>query len=171
VYTHRLKAAHTPDDTVPAAPPRRGPPACAACRRPCSFTGFYSAQQPAASGTRPAAQPASTRASKSLVPNGHPFLFESSWVSQNDLLHLKLSTGPRRDSTVTQGCGSGSGLDPYSIGLVDPDPDPYSEFGSGSGSRRAKMTNKSRKKFVKVHVLKCWMASFSSITWTYFMEA
>jgi hypothetical protein len=35
-----------------------------------------------------------------------------------------------------QGCGSGSGsvLDPYSIGSVDPDP----EYGSGSGSRRAK---------------------------------
>jgi hypothetical protein len=34
----------------------------------------------------------------------------------------------------------GSGLDPYSIGSVDPDPD--SE--SGSGSRRAKITHKSR---------------------------
>jgi hypothetical protein len=45
-----------------------------------------------------------------------------------------------------QGCGSGSGsvLDPYSIGSLDPDPDPYSEYGSGSGSRRAKMTQKSR---------------------------
>jgi hypothetical protein len=31
--------------------------------------------------------------------------------------------------------------------------------GSGSGSRRAKITHKSRKKF---HVLKCWMASFES---------
>jgi hypothetical protein len=43
-----------------------------------------------------------------------------------------------------QGCGSGPGsvLDPYSIGSVDPDP--YSEYGSGSGSRRAKMTQKSR---------------------------
>ena len=39
-------------------------------------------------------------------------------------------------------------------------PDPYSE--SGSGSRRAKMTHKSRKIFFKVHVLKCWMASFES---------
>ncbi len=48
--------------------------------------------------------------------------------------------------------------DPYSIGSVDPDP--YSE--SGSGSKRAKMTHKSRKKLVKVHVLKCWMASFES---------
>jgi hypothetical protein len=33
---------------------------------------------------------------------------------------------------------------------------------SGSGSRRAKMTHKSKQKFVKVHVLKCWMASFES---------
>jgi hypothetical protein len=36
--------------------------------------------------------------------------------------------------------GSGSVLDPYSVGSVDPDP--FSE--SGSGSRRAKMTHKSR---------------------------
>ncbi len=47
------------------------------------------------------------------------------------------------------GCGSGSvsgsGLDPDSIGSVDPDP--YSE--SGSGSRRAKMTHKSRNFFEK----------------------
>jgi hypothetical protein len=41
--------------------------------------------------------------------------------------------------------------DPDSIGSVDPDLDPESGF--GSGSRRAKMTHKSRKKFVKVHVL------------------
>jgi hypothetical protein len=54
-----------------------------------------------------------------------------------------------------QGCGSGSGLDPDSIGSVDPDPDP-----AGSGSRWAKMTHKSRQKLVKVHFLKCWMASF-----------
>jgi hypothetical protein len=33
---------------------------------------------------------------------------------------------------------------------------------SGSGSRRPKITHKSRKKLVKVHVLKCWMASFES---------
>jgi hypothetical protein len=58
--------------------------------------------------------------------------------------------------------GSGSGLDPYSIGSVDPDPDPSSESESGSGSRRAIMTHKSRKKLVKVHILKCWMASFES---------
>jgi hypothetical protein len=63
-----------------------------------------------------------------------------------------------------QGCGSGSGsgLVPYSIGSVDPDPVPYSKSGSGSGSRRVKMTHISRQKFVKVHVLKCWMASFES---------
>ncbi len=48
-------------------------------------------------------------------------------------------------TTTHQGFRSGSGLDPYSIGPVDPDPDPYSESGSGSGSRRAKMTHKSRK--------------------------
>ncbi len=43
---------------------------------------------------------------------------------------------------LIQGCGSGSesvsGLNPDSIGSVDPDPD--------SESRRAKMTHKSRKK-------------------------
>jgi hypothetical protein len=38
---------------------------------------------------------------------------------------------------------SGSGLDPDSIGSVDPD----SESGSVSGSRRAKMTHKSRNFF------------------------
>jgi hypothetical protein len=68
-----------------------------------------------------------------------------------------------------QGCGSGSGsgLDLDSIGSVDPD----SESGSGSGSRRAKMTHKSRQKFVKVHVLKCWMASFVKfVNFNKFME-
>jgi hypothetical protein len=49
-------------------------------------------------------------------------------------------------------------LDPDSIGSVDPDLD--SE--SGSESRRAKMNHKSRQKFVKVHVLKCWMTCFES---------
>jgi hypothetical protein len=44
---------------------------------------------------------------------------------------------------LVQGCGSGSGLDPDSIGSLDPDPD--LESGSGSGSRRANMTHKSRK--------------------------
>jgi hypothetical protein len=54
--------------------------------------------------------------------------------------------------------GSGSVLDPYSIGSVDPDPDP--ESGPDPGGR--KMTHKSRKNLVKVHVFKCWMASFVS---------
>jgi len=46
-----------------------------------------------------------------------------------------------------QGCGPGSGfqLDPDSIGSVDSYP--YTEFGSRSGSRRAKMTHKSRNFF------------------------
>ncbi len=47
--------------------------------------------------------------------------------------------------------------DSDSIGSVDPD----SESVSGSGSRRAKITHKSRN-FFKVHVLKCWMASFEA---------
>jgi hypothetical protein len=37
-------------------------------------------------------------------------------------------------------------LDPDSSGSMDPDPDSYSETESRSGSRRAKMTHKSRKK-------------------------
>ena len=58
--------------------------------------------------------------------------------------------------------------DPYSIGSVDPDP--YSE--SGSGSRRAKMTHKSRKNscFEVLDALFCELET-SSVTWTYFMEA
>jgi hypothetical protein len=55
-----------------------------------------------------------------------------------------------------QGFGSGSRLDPNLIGPLDPDPE------SGSGSRRAKMTHKVENFFLKVHVLKCWMASFES---------
>jgi hypothetical protein len=57
-----------------------------------------------------------------------------------------------------QGCGSGSELDSDFIGSVDPDLD--SE--SGSGSRRARMTHRSRKILKKVHGLKCWMFSFES---------
>jgi hypothetical protein len=62
--------------------------------------------------------------------------------------------------------GSGSGLNPYSIGPVDPDP--YSE----SGSRRAKMTHKRRKNscFEVLDGLFCELQA-SSVTWTYFMEA
>jgi hypothetical protein len=67
-----------------------------------------------------------------------------------------------------QGFGSGSVLDPYSIGPVDQDP--YS--GSGSGSRRAKITHKSRKNscFEVLDGLFCELEA-SSVTWTYFMEA
>jgi hypothetical protein len=46
------------------------------------------------------------------------------------------------ESGFRMGFGFGSVFDPYSIRSVDPDL--YSE--SGSGSRRAKMTHKSRKK-------------------------
>jgi hypothetical protein len=59
------------------------------------------------------------------------------------LPHLHTTTARSNGSPSDQGFGSGSGLDPDSIRSVDPDP--YLE--SGSGSRRAKMTNKSRKKF------------------------
>jgi hypothetical protein len=71
-------------------------------------------------------------------------------------------------NSISQGFGSGSGLDPYSIGPVDPDPDPYSE----SGSRRARMTHKSRKNscFEVLDDLFCVLQA-SSVTWTYFMEA
>ena len=50
-----------------------------------------------------------------------------------------------------QGCGSGSltGLAPDSIGSVDPDP------GGQIGPTK-------EENFFKVHVLKCWMASFES---------
>jgi hypothetical protein len=64
--------------------------------------------------------------------------------------------------------GRVSDPDPYSIGPVDPDP--YSE--SGSGSRRAKMTHKSRKNscFEVLDGLFCELEA-SSVIWTYFMEA
>ena len=47
----------------------------------------------------------------------------------------------KKVASKMQGCVSGSELDPDSIGSVDPDPAPDSE----SGSRRPKMTHKSRK--------------------------
>ncbi len=49
--------------------------------------------------------------------------------------------------------------DPDSIRSVDPDP--YSESGSKSGSKRAKMTPKSRK-IKKFNVSKCLMFSFNA---------
>ncbi len=79
------------------------------------------------------------------------------------LLHIRVVCSFRN-----QGFGSGSVLDPYSIGPVDPDP--YSE--SGSRSRRAKMTHKRRKNscFEVLDGLFCDLQA-SSVTWTYFMEA
>jgi hypothetical protein len=63
-----------------------------------------------------------------------------------------------------QGCGSGSGLDPDSIGSVDPD----SESGiwirnpeSGSGSRRAKIPTKVEKN-LKISCFEVLDASFES---------
>jgi hypothetical protein len=61
-------------------------------------------------------------------------------------------------------------LDPDSIGPVDPDP----ESGPGSGSRRAKMTHKSRKK-LKISCFEMldglfWELKASSVTWTFFIE-
>jgi hypothetical protein len=50
----------------------------------------------------------------------------------------------------------GTVVDPDSIGTLDPNPDSQ----SGSGSRRAKMTYKSRIKLKKFHVFKCWMFAF-----------
>ncbi len=44
-----------------------------------------------------------------------------------------------------QYCGSGSGLDPDSMGSLDP----YPQSGSGSGSRRAKMTQKNIRELTK----------------------
>jgi hypothetical protein len=57
-----------------------------------------------------------------------------------------VSTTPLLGVLDTNHQGCGSGLDPDSIGSVDPDPD--SESRSGCGSRRAKMTHKSRKFFM-----------------------
>ncbi len=68
-------------------------------------------------------------------------------LSESHKIRIKRRTkgNEGRDRGYIQGCGSGSvsgsGLDPDSIGSVDPDQDRYSE--SGSGSRRAKMTHKS----------------------------
>jgi hypothetical protein len=66
-------------------------------------------------------------------------------------------------------------LRPYDNRVADPDPYPDPDWTriririgsgfnrvSGSGSRRAKMTHQSRKFLLKVHILKCWMASFES---------
>ncbi len=77
------------------------------------------------------------------------------------ILHGKIKLGDQASEIGVcpffQGSGSGSvsGLDPYSNRSVDPGPDSYSESRSGFGSRRAKMTHKSRKKIQKFHVFTC----------------
>ncbi len=58
---------------------------------------------------------------------------------------VSTSTIPRFADPDPYPDSRGSGLDPDSIGSVDPD----SESGTGSGSRRAKMTHKSRTFFKK----------------------
>ncbi len=51
------------------------------------------------------------------------------------MLNLGLDLDTRHDFKQCCGSGSGSVLDPYSIGSVDPDSDPYSESGSVFGIR------------------------------------
>jgi hypothetical protein len=69
--------------------------------------------------------------------------------------------------------GSGSVLDPDSMRSVDPNLNPLSE--SGSGSRRSKMTHKSRKNLeiscFEVKYVLFWELKASSVTWTSFVEA
>ncbi len=69
--------------------------------------------------------------------------------------------------------GSGSGLDSDgSESIRSVDPNPYSK--SGSGSRRAKMTHKSKKNYeiscFEVLDVLFWERKASSVTWTSFME-
>jgi hypothetical protein len=73
------------------------------------------------------------------------------FIPDPDLYSLPIPDPGSRDQK-----GTGSRI--RNIDIPDPGPD----FFPGSGSRRAKMTHKVEKKFVKVHVLKCWMASFES---------
>jgi hypothetical protein len=56
-----------------------------------------------------------------------------------------------RNAVQYQGCGSGSALDPDSIGSMDPDSDPGGQ----------KLPTKAEK-IKNFHVLKCWMFSFAS---------
>ena len=77
----------------------------------------------------------------------------------------------RRQLTVPheQGFGSGSGsvLDPYSLGLLTLDPDPYSEYGSGSGSRCSILPDIFFKKsnfLTKIHIFKLKFFSYEKKT-------
>ncbi len=59
------------------------------------------------------------------------------WVVSKYFTNECLLSDPSRfQGSKRQGFGSGSGLDPYSIGPVDPDP--YSESGSGSRFQEGK---------------------------------
>ncbi len=86
----------------------------------------------------------------------------------------KCSFNSKSNKKTLKLCGSGSvswsGLDPDSIGSLDPDSE------SGSGYRRAKMTHKSRKFFFLSSCFEVldglfWELKASSVTWTFFMEA
>ncbi len=78
------------------------------------------------------------------------------WTTRRSTPH---TTSGTRSGSYNQGCGSG--LDPDSIGSVDPDPE------SGPGSR-TKMTHKSRKKF-KSSCFEVWDGLFfSAVMFFYF---
>jgi hypothetical protein len=64
------------------------------------------------------------------------YLAENSAIWQQCLKRFFVTKERVSGRREEQGCGSGSGLDPDSIGCLDPDPD--SESGSGSGSRGSK---------------------------------
>jgi hypothetical protein len=64
-----------------------------------------------------------------------------------------------------QGCGSGSGLDPDSIGSVDPAPDP------GGQKLPTKVEKICKSLCFKVLDGIFWELKASSVTWTYCMEA
>ncbi len=65
-------------------------------------------------------------------------------------------------SSLKQGCGSGSGLDPDSIGSVDPDP---------GGQKLPAKVEKFKNSCFEVLDGFFLELKASSITWTFFMEA
>ncbi len=88
-------------------------------------------------------------------PEARPFTAATSSLG-NPARHTTSRSTPSHIITkvykvISQGCGSGSvsGLDPDLIGSVDPDP--------GKQKWPIKVEN-----FLKLHVLKCWMASLES---------
>jgi hypothetical protein len=62
-----------------------------------------------------------------------------------------------------QGCGSGSQLDPDSVGSVDPDPE--------EGKNDPQKWNKLKKSYFEVLYGLFWELKASSVTRTFFMEA